>query len=209
MRTKNAASPALFRTYTVRGNANDNCFIWEAARATTAAVTFFKSIRICGPDGISEEFTDGGLKWNNPIKVVIEEGKRVFGPERRVACVVSIGTGHRSAVGLADADWYQALLPKNAIDLLQKLALDCEDKAIECEKQYGQLPGLYYRFSVEHGLENVSLADWKLLSEVKTHTKAYLEMPLVEGKLNQLVDVLRSRNASITTAQLCTVHISA
>jgi hypothetical protein len=208
MRVKNAESPALFRTYIVRGGASDNCFIWEAARATTAALTFFKSISIRGPDGISEEFCDGGLKWNNPVKVVIEEGLKVFGPERRVACVVSIGTGHQSATGLADPDWYQALLPKNVINLLKDLATNCEDKAIECEKQYGNLPGLYYRFNVEHGLEKVSLADWKMLSTVKAHTKSYLAKPSVEGKLNQLVEVLRTRRANITTAQLCTVQTS-
>jgi predicted acylesterase/phospholipase RssA len=208
MRKKNAAAPALFRTYPVRGNENTDCFIWEAARATTAAPTFFKSIGICGPDGISEEFTDGGLKWNNPVKVVIEEGARVFGSERRVACVVSIGTGHQSAIGLRDADWYQALLPMNVIDLLKDLATDCEEKASECEKQYGHLPGLYYRFNVEHGLENVSLDDWKKLSEVKTHTKAYLQQPLVERKLDQLVDVLRTRSANITTTQLCMIPTS-
>jgi predicted acylesterase/phospholipase RssA len=208
MRTKNAAGPALFRTYPVRGNENPNCLIWEAARATTAAPTFFKSINICGPDGISEEFTDGGLKWNNPVKVLIEEGARVFGNERRVACVVSIGTGHRSAIGLRDADWYQALLPRNVIGLLKELATDCEEKASECEKQYGHLPGLYYRFNVEHGLENVSLADWKMLSTMKAHTKAYLQEPLVERKLNQLVDVLQTRSANITAAQLCMIPTS-
>jgi hypothetical protein len=208
MRVDNAESPALFRTYVVRDNASDNCFIWEAARATTAALTFFKSISIRGPDGISEKFCDGGLKWNNPVKVVIEEGLKVFGPERRVACVVSIGTGHQSAIGLAEADWYQALLPKNAIDLLRKLATDCEGTANECETKYGSLLGLYYRFNVEHGLEKVSLADWKMLSTVKAHTKTYLAKPLVGGRVNQLIDVLRTRRASVTTAQLCTVQTS-
>jgi predicted acylesterase/phospholipase RssA len=208
MRTKNAAAPTLFRTYRVRGNENANCFIWEAARATTAALTFFKSISIYGPDGISEEFTDGGLKWNNPVKVVIEEGARVFGSERKVACVVSIGTGHQSAIGLRDADWYQALLPKNAIDLLKDLATDCEEKVSECEKQYGHIPGLYYRFNVEHGLEHVSLADWKMLSTVKAHTKAYLQEPLVERKLDKLVAVLRTRSANITATQLCMISTS-
>jgi len=70
------------------------------------------------------------------------------------------------------------------------------------EEQLGHLPGLYYRFNIEHGLENVSLADWKMLSEVKAHTKAYLQEPLVERKLNQLVDVLRNRSANITATQL-------
>jgi predicted acylesterase/phospholipase RssA len=208
MRTKNAESPALFRTYPIRGNASDNCFIWEAARATTAAITFFEPINICGPDGISEEFTDGGLMWNNPVKVVIEEGARVFGPDRRVACVLSIGTGHQGSIGLGDANWYQPLLPKNAIDLLKKLATDCEQKAAECEKQYSHLQKLYYRFNVDHGLENMSMADWKMLSTVKAHTKSYLQKPSVGGRLDEVIDVLRTRRADVTAAQLCMVQTS-
>ncbi|KAI9769204.1 MAG: hypothetical protein M1840_004333 [Geoglossum simile] len=39
-----------FRTYKTRDNANANCEIWEAARATTAAPTFFKRIAI-GEEG--------------------------------------------------------------------------------------------------------------------------------------------------------------
>jgi hypothetical protein len=208
MRVDNAASPALFRTYTVRGNASDNCFIWEAARATTAALTFFKSIGIRSTDGIEQEFCDGGLRWNNPVHVVIEEGERVFGPKRRVACIVSIGTGHQSTIGLKDADWYQALLPKNVIHLLKCLATDCEEKEEECEKRYGGLPGLYYRFNVDHGLEKVSLADWEMLGTVKTHTISYLAKRPVERKLDQLVDILRTRQGNVTTAVLSTVQIS-
>jgi hypothetical protein len=148
------------------------------------------------------------LIWNNPVKVVIKEGAKIFGSERQVACIVSIGTGHQSAIGLHDADWCQALLPTNAIHLLKDLASDCEKEASKCEKQYGQLPGLYYRFNVEHGLENVSLDDWKMLSTVKAHTKAYLQEPLAERKLDLLVGVLRTRSAHITTTQLCMIPTS-
>ena len=208
MRIKNAASPELFRTYTVGGHANYNCFIWEAARATTAALTFFKSISIRGKDGLEEEFCDGGLKWNNPVQVVIKEGEKVFGPKRRVACIVSIGTGHQSAIGLKHANWYQALLPENAINLLKDLATDCEDKAEECQKRYGDVPSLYSRFNVDHGLEEVSWADWDMLGDVKTHTRSYLEKQLVDQKLDQLVDILRTRQGNVTTAELSTVQIS-
>jgi hypothetical protein len=161
-----------------------------------------KSISICGADGIAAEYCDGGLIWNNPVKVVIEEGEKAFGSKRRVACIVSIGTGHPPAIGLANADWLQALLPRNAIDLLKDLAMDCETKARECENLYGNQLGLYYRFNVEHGLEKVSAADWKMLGAVKEHTKTYMENPSVGRKIDQLVDILRSRNAIITTAQL-------
>ncbi len=69
-----------------------NCRIWEAARATSAAPTFFKRIEI-GPSGSGIEYVDAGLGCNNPIKQVIEEAVRVFGEDSEVACIVSIGAG--------------------------------------------------------------------------------------------------------------------
>jgi|ERR1700722_4669630 len=206
MRVKNAASPVLFRTYPVRTHRSANCFIWEAARATLAALSFFKSIRIRGTDGVEEEFCDAGLKWNNPVKVVIEEGERVFGPKRRVACIVSIGTGQQPAIGIENA---HCLLRVSIIHLMERLALDCEGKEEECEKQFGGTPGLYYRFNVQHGPQKASLllADWKTLGTVKTHTTTYMEKRLVGQKIDQLIDKLRNRQGNVTTAQLSTFQI--
>jgi hypothetical protein len=206
MRVKNAASPALFRTYPVRTHASDNCFIWEAARATLAALSLFKSIRIRGTDGIEEEFCDAELKWNNPVKVVIEEGERVFGPKRRVACIVSIGTGQKPAIGIEDT---QALLPISVIHLMERLARDCEGNEEECEKQFGGTPGLYYRFNIQHGPQKASLplADWKTLATVKAHTTTYIQKRSVGQKIDQLIDKLRNRQGDVTTAQLSTFQI--
>ncbi|KAI9813961.1 MAG: hypothetical protein M1826_002339 [Phylliscum demangeonii] len=54
MPAHNMTHPRLFRTYRVRDNASANCKIWEAARATTAAVTFFRRIAI-GQEGSAPE----------------------------------------------------------------------------------------------------------------------------------------------------------
>ncbi|KDR66798.1 hypothetical protein GALMADRAFT_29105, partial [Galerina marginata CBS 339.88] len=57
--------PVLFRTYKSH-KVHSNCKIWEAARATSAAPTFFKRIEI----GRNQPFIDGGLGRNNPSQVV-------------------------------------------------------------------------------------------------------------------------------------------
>ncbi|KDR66070.1 hypothetical protein GALMADRAFT_28572, partial [Galerina marginata CBS 339.88] len=57
--------PVLFRTYESH-KPHSNCKIWEAARATSAAPTFFKRIEI----GRDQPFIDGGLGRNNPSRVV-------------------------------------------------------------------------------------------------------------------------------------------
>ena len=57
-----------------------NCTIWEAGRATSAAPTFFKRIKI-GPTGSGVEYVDAGLGCNNPVKQVVAEAARVFGED--------------------------------------------------------------------------------------------------------------------------------
>jgi hypothetical protein len=42
---------------------------------------------------------------------------------------------------------------------------------------------------------------------VKTHTISYLAKRSVERKLDQLVDILQTRQGNVTTAELSTVQI--
>ncbi len=72
----------------------------RAARNLCRAFIFC-TIKI-GGRGRTETFVDGTLGYNNPIEQVLEEAKLVF-PGRKVACVVSIGTGIASAITFPDS----------------------------------------------------------------------------------------------------------
>lgn len=81
----------LLRSYVSIKEDNIKCTIVQAARATSAAPMFFNPIKI---DDII--FSDGGLRNNNPIKVVRTELRKEF-PDRPGGCIVSIGSGvHRT-----------------------------------------------------------------------------------------------------------------
>src|SRR5438046_2333141 len=78
-----------------RGNPIRNIAkIWQVARATSAASSFFDPINI-GTEG----FVDGGTGANNPIRQLWNEAKDAFadGPEwelkNNLQCLVSIGSG--------------------------------------------------------------------------------------------------------------------
>ncbi|GIZ44722.1 hypothetical protein CKM354_000791300 [Cercospora kikuchii] len=90
--------PTLFTTY---GNSASlaNCTIWQVVRATSAATTFFKSIK-CGRDEI--EFIDAGFGYNNPCEILLEEAKTVF-PDATEVRVLSIGTGLGDVVEIKDS----------------------------------------------------------------------------------------------------------
>jgi predicted acylesterase/phospholipase RssA len=177
-----------FRTYRVRANASANCRIWEAARATTAAPTFFKRIAIGENGHAKEDFIDGALRCNNPAKEVLDEAGIIFGNDRPVRCLVSIGAGHPGIIGLSKPDAFQKILPFDLIPVLKKIATDCESTARELKKRFENVEKFYFRFNVAHGAEGISLEEWNKMGELTAHTKAYMTE---ESKtIDEVVDVL-------------------
>ena len=94
------APPAIFRSYTVEGDPRTKCAIWQAARATTAAPTFFKPMPIDNPRP-TIIYVDGGLGNNNPSQLALAESRRIWGVETKI-CLVSIGTGQQPATSIVD-----------------------------------------------------------------------------------------------------------
>ncbi|KAF8065282.1 hypothetical protein FPV67DRAFT_1451063 [Lyophyllum atratum] len=121
---------------------------------------------------------------NNPLAQVIDEAQLVFG-ERKVTCIVSIGTGHPGTIGLKKPDAFQRMLPTDVISALRKIATDCEEVSEEIQKRFEKEPTAYFRFNVQQGLQDVSLAEWEKLAEVKTHTDQYLAETLVGRNINE------------------------
>ncbi|KAG8527342.1 uncharacterized protein KY384_007494 [Bacidia gigantensis] len=188
----NMSHPRLFRSYKVRENTSANCKIWEAARATTAAPTFFKPARIFDGDGASsEDFLDGGLLYNNPARLVLDEARRIYGDTATIGSLISIGTGRSGVIGLQKPDAFQKMIPLEMIGVLKSLATNCEAVAHALAQQFEECSDLYFRFNVEHGAESTSLEEWEKMNKMQTHTKAYLEDVNVNRSMNTAVRTLR------------------
>jgi len=197
-----AAIPRLFRTYRVSKNQSFNCTIWEAARATTAAPTFFKGIDIGAP-GSKERFIDGALGRNNPVWQVFEEAELVF-PNRRVACTISIGSGQAQTIAIPKPSLFQRILPFDVVNAMVQIATHCERTAEETERRFKSSPNLYFRLNVEQGMQNVTLDQWDRLGEVATHTNQYLLKVEVDQKVGNAARAIRERREVIPTTQLST-----
>lgn len=185
------SSPRLFRSYISR----DPCYnptIWEAARATSAAPGFFKRISI-GEPGVKEDFVDGALGYNNPVQLAVQEAILGYDPDTKVACIVSIGTGKTRLAGFEKPSLLQRVIPIDLIKTLATMATSSETASKILEERYRNCPGLYHRLNVETGLTEIALGEWEKLSEVKTHTLAYLRLPEVDAKINIIVDCLLGR----------------
>ncbi|KAM0283970.1 hypothetical protein ACHAO9_009499 [Fusarium lateritium] len=156
------ALPTLFKTYDT-STSLDGCTIWQVARATSAATTFFKPIRV-GRDDI--EFIDAGFGYNNPCEVLIAEAQAQF-PNRKKMQVLSIGTGLGDVVSIGDTR-------KSILKALKNMATTSRKVDSRLAEQYGD-EGVYYRFNVDRGLDDVTLSDWEKSSKISAHTRNYLE----------------------------------
>jgi len=186
---ENVSFPSLFRTWIPAANRTYNCTIVEAARATSAAPTFFKSIEFGEP--IKQRYLDGGLGCNNPVKQVIDEARSLY-PNRPISCVISLGTGAANVIGMERPDAFQNLLPMNLIAVLKGIATDCENISEQIARDLSAQAILYVRLNVDQGLQGVSLAEWEKLSAVQLHTLQYLQKYEVGQKVDHLVRVLKS-----------------
>jgi predicted acylesterase/phospholipase RssA len=95
------APPTIFRSYNAEGATKSKCAIWEAARATSAAPSFFKPISINTPPP-AITYVDGGLGYNNPSQIAFFEAQRIWNSTDKGVCLVSIGTGHQLAASIID-----------------------------------------------------------------------------------------------------------
>jgi predicted acylesterase/phospholipase RssA len=89
------APPTIFRTYHGRRIRPSECALWQAARATSAAPTFFKPMSIDRPRP-PITYVDGGMGHNNPSEVALDEALRIW-PSCTQFGLVSIGTGRTRA----------------------------------------------------------------------------------------------------------------
>ena len=96
----------LFRSY---GFYKDQCPIWQAARATSAAPSYFSPawVSVPSPEGW---YIDGGIRRNNPSETALNEARNYWKTAKRFF-VVSIGTGVQKSV-----DFIQVSEPPEDID---------------------------------------------------------------------------------------------
>jgi len=182
----NTRFPRLFRTYPNPTNSStgEDCTIWQAVRATMASPTLFKAVKIQMLGGIVEEFVDAGYKCNNPSVIILGEAADLFGANSSIGPFLSIGAGHPGIIKLPKADRFQQALLKTLTDISE----DCEHIVDELKKRFSEIPHIYTRFNVSHGLGVDNLEE----GQIFTHVKTYLADVGVSQQVDQVVRSLVS-----------------
>ncbi|KAL2270072.1 hypothetical protein VTJ83DRAFT_2256 [Remersonia thermophila] len=194
MPLQNVGHARVIRTFPGDEGVDDqwdrNIMIWEAARATTAAPTFFKPQVVGG-----EAYVDGALGANNPVDYLLREAVQEFGSWRRLGCIVSIGTGTRE-IGLSDGPLEQRtafMFPKKAVRLAKVMKAKLTDPEAEHERVLARLrgaSGAYFRFNVPKAAETIALDNYLQIPELKSMTSDYLRGVDVTSQVQAVVKAL-------------------
>lgn len=183
------SSPTVLRSYTsgiLHNRLHPYCTIWQAARATSAASTFFEPITI-GPSG--QKFIDGALRHNNPINLIERESKNLWPNDDRL--ILSIGSGD------APGGSFEGNL-KTVIDRLRDIVLDSERTSntfLETHREMMHAKRLF-RFTVP-GLGVIGLDEPKQKATIVSRTDTYLEDPRTIESLGPCIEGLASGGSRI------------
>jgi hypothetical protein len=198
----NASIPCIFRSYHGYANQMPNCFIWEALRAAMAHPDLFKSIEI-GESSVRQSFVGAELGCSNPTAHVLTEVGALY-PDKHVASVVSIGGGHTRTIHIPKPDPFLRIMPTNVLITMKAIATDSERVAEDMAIRFQNTTDVYFRFSVDQGMQNLSLSKWQRQSEVVAHTRQYMQKVEVSTKISQAARAITEGKAALRTAQIST-----
>jgi len=178
------------RTYSHQNGKAAECTIIEAARATSAAPTFFAPITIVSPTtGLESRYIDGGVGHNNPAEQAVLEAREIW-PGRDVGLLLSIGTGTS-----APPKYGQSILGYrtkiSAAVFVSNLITECESVHNRIMCNSGVRPDGYFRFNVD-SLGGVRLDEWKQLELLNSRTEDYMtnKPDIVQAKTKCVASLL-------------------
>jgi predicted acylesterase/phospholipase RssA len=182
--------PVLFRSHNCPEDYDaDKCRIWEAARCTSAAPTFFRPMFVTVPPGSGQWYLDGGLQHNNPSKLALDEARRLWPTVKRFY-LVSIGTGQQGTVefmDIKDTPPPQPALPDKKLNNAEALNSKGQDSGSSSKDSRAPTPkptGLLRKFRdyTTTSKKAISLQ----LSKVVNAPKGFLELQEIAKEIVEL-----------------------
>ena len=138
--------------------------IWKVARATSAAPTYFKPMKI---DGL--EYLDGGFGANNPCVEIYDEVRKMNNNSDKCASIVlSVGTGKNKKMTRFSGTGLSRYF--NYMNFARKWASESEHTHEDMIKKrdHSQHKFHYVRLNVESGLDVMKLDEWRARGKLRT-----------------------------------------
>lgn len=179
-----SGDPLVIRSYPTEFNlVPADVTIADAARATTAAPSYFPSKRL--PDGTVA--LDGGLIANNPSEVVISEARTQYGPNVRFGLLLSIGTGEKRPTQL------RVTSAASIISFTKALGHIVTDSEKVHQRVYDRFEesglGTYIRINIP-GIGDIGLDDCKAIPKIIEITKEYMETEEMKKQRSEILSIL-------------------
>ncbi|KEF55615.1 uncharacterized protein A1O9_08365 [Exophiala aquamarina CBS 119918] len=165
--------------------------IWEAARATSAAPTYF------------ENFDNKVMKSvrYNPVNSLYEEARSLW-PESNIQLVsIGAGGGPRNTFTSSLGDHIKAF---------NRILTDSEDEARRFEYFHTGMAFqlTLYRFNVIDGLQNVALDEYRAVRDIQLATDQYLHHRETEDKMRRCIEELSEINYEGLNLPTSSPHIT-
>ena len=183
------------RSYRIRTERASTITVVDAVLATCATQPSFLPISI-GPSLSKQEFVGGAMGSGNPTRELVLEAYNLFGKDAHVSSILSLGSGRLGALAAPSTGGQEEWM-----DVLRDMVKGCEQVAQEMETQVGHL-GIYYRFSVDQGLQRIYGVNPNDIGWLNTQANSYLDDAEVSRKLDHCVESLRLRQGQVTLEQL-------
>lgn len=180
------------RSYQEPGKPDIPATICQAARATSAATTFFDQVLIG-----ARRFADGALGANNLVDEVEGGASDIWCPETGdlkplVKCFISVGTGDPGKKAMED----------NLLKFMSKTMPDLATETEKTEKRFiakwrQHYDGKrYFRFNVAQGLQDVGLAEYQEQGRIEAATEGYLDHQAVRFQVRNCIQNLESKQSA-------------
>lgn len=141
--------------------------IWQVARATSAAPTYFE------PQKTGDlEYLDGGMGANNPCEEIYDEVRKMNNnSDKCVRVILSIGTGKNNKAARFSGQGLTRYW--NYLNWAKKWASDSQETHMRMLKTRDRIPSEerfdYFRLNVEEGLDAMKLDEWRVRGSLRTN----------------------------------------
>jgi hypothetical protein len=189
-----AANKLCLRSYPARNQLSSTITVTEAALATCALPPRFSSVT-SGSGYNKVEYIGASFGATNPVRELITEAPSLFGGDSSVASLLSLGAGHPGVISFPSGD---------GVDLnrvMHDMMSDCEQRAQEIERQIGRV-GIYFRFSVEQGMQSDRLGPIADPNKLLAQTESYLAEERISKKIGDFIRNFDAVTRLITLDQL-------
>jgi calcium-independent phospholipase A2-gamma len=164
------------------------CTIWQAARATSAAITYFEPIKFGNP---AVEWIDPGIGFNNPAKALLAEARNLWKDSNdefdrdNIGIFLSLGTGIPGVINPDGGSNTERILndalsrlglPVGWIKMMKEMVTSSgkvsQEMRADLNRSVYHRP--YHRFNVEQGLQAIELFQYECEEMLIADTEEYI-----------------------------------